>query len=87
MTPWFYEDAICWVAECEFCSVPMVVWRTHDPAPPAAVKAQLHARLGEVVTAHFGFVHYVDDNMRNIPGHYHAHARPRRGSVGCEQQP
>lgn len=77
ITPWFYEDDVCWVAECEFCSVPMVVWRRHDPAPPAAVKQALHARLDEVVAAHFGFAHYIDDNMRNIPDHYHAHARPR----------
>jgi hypothetical protein len=24
----------------------------------------------------------VDDNMRNIPDHYHAHARPRGGFFG-----
>ena len=26
--------------------------------------------------------HYVDDNMRNIPDHYHAHARPKGGFFG-----
>jgi hypothetical protein len=26
--------------------------------------------------------HYVDDNMRNIPDHYHAHARPQGGFFG-----
>jgi hypothetical protein len=26
--------------------------------------------------------HYVDDNMRNIPDHFHAHARPRGGFFG-----
>ena len=26
--------------------------------------------------------HYVDDNMRNIPDHYHAHARPTGGFFG-----
>ena len=31
---------------------------------------------------HFEFEHYVDDNMRNIPDHYHAHARPGAGSSG-----
>ena len=29
ITPWFHEDDICWIAECEICAVPMVVWRSH----------------------------------------------------------
>jgi hypothetical protein len=82
LTEWFFEDDTCWVAECESCSVPMVVWKVHDPAPPEAVKAALHARLGDVVAAHYVDEHYVDDNLRTIPGHYHAHARPRRGFFG-----
>ena len=28
ITPWFHEDEICWIAECEICETPMVVWRT-----------------------------------------------------------
>ena len=42
----------------------------------------MHARLADVVAANFEFEHYVDDNMRNIPDHYHAHARPRGGFFG-----
>jgi hypothetical protein len=42
----------------------------------------MRARLGEVVAAHFTYEHYVDDNMRNIPDHYHAHARPKGGFFG-----
>ena len=34
ITPWFHEDDLCWIAECEICAVPMVVWREHDPDPP-----------------------------------------------------
>ena len=82
ITPWFHEDELCWIAECEVCSVPMVVWREHDPSPPDEVKAALHERLANVVATHFDFEHYVDDNMRNIPDHYHAHARPRGGFFG-----
>src|SRR3546814_2411395 len=35
LTPWFHEDELCWVAECEAFAVPMVVWRPHriDPSP------------------------------------------------------
>lgn len=82
ITTWFYEDDDCWVAECEICAVPMVVWRNHDNRPSDDVKALLHERLAAVVNEHFDFDHYVDDNMRNIPDHYHAHARPRGGFFG-----
>ena len=82
ITPWFHEDELCWIAECEICAVPMVVWRNHDADPPADVKASLHERLATVVQTHFTFDHYVDDNMRNIPDHYHAHARPVGGFFG-----
>ncbi len=82
ITEWFYEDDDCWIAECEVCSVPMVVWRNHDNKPDDTVKAMLHAKLAVVVETHFTFEHYVDDNMRNIPDHYHAHARPRGAFYG-----
>lgn len=82
ITEWFHEDELCWIAECEICAVPMVVWREHDNSPPDYVKAELHARLAMVVETHFEYEHYVDDNMRNIPDHYHAHARPRGGFFG-----
>lgn len=82
LTEWFYEDDECWIAECEACDVPMVVWRIHDPRPPEEVKARLHARLAAVVAEHFESEHYVDDHLRTIPTHYHAHARPRRGWTG-----
>ena len=82
ITEWFHEDDVCWVAECEICAVPMVVWRVHDAAPPPLALSHMHDRLAEVVASYFSFEHYVDDNMRNIPDHYHAHARPRGGFFG-----
>lgn len=82
ITPWFHEDDLCWIAECEICATPMVVLRRHERAPDEETKAELHARLAEVVVEHFTFEHYVDDNMRNIPDHYHAHARPEGGFFG-----
>ncbi len=82
LSEWFYEDEYCWIAECIICSVPMVVWRNHDQQPSPEVKSMLHHRLAQIVAEHFDFDHYVDDNMRNIPDHYHAHARPRGGFFG-----
>ena len=80
ITPWFYEDDLCWIAECEICATPMVVWREHDANPAPDVKSELHVRLAAVVEEYFSFEHYVDDNMRNIPDHYHAHACPSAAS-------
>jgi hypothetical protein len=81
MTPWFHEDDLCWIAECDVCAVPMVVWRFHGAQPPAEQVAEMRARLGEVAAREVGEF-YVDDVLRNIPGHWHAHARPKDGFFG-----
>ncbi|MEN9644440.1 MAG: hypothetical protein RL238_1109 [Actinomycetota bacterium] len=82
LTDRFYEDDLCWVAECESCWVPMVVWKRHDPNPPGEIRIVLLSRLREVAGSHFDFEPWVDENMRSIPTHYHAHARPRGGFSG-----
>jgi len=82
LTPWFHEDDLCWIAECEICATPMVVLRRHERSPSPEVRTALHDRLAAVVAAHFDFDHWVDDHMRNIPDHYHAHARPVGGFFG-----
>lgn len=81
-TEWFHDDDLCWVAECESCSTPMVVWKVHDPSPPADLRELMLARLAEVTAAQYDFEHRVDENMRSIPTHYHAHARPTDGFYG-----
>ena len=83
ITPWFHEDDICWIAECEICATPMVVWRGHGVDPPDR-GARAHARRSSPTWSieYFEFEHYVDDNMRNIPDHYHAHGRPVGGFFG-----
>jgi hypothetical protein len=82
-TRWYHEDDVCWIAECEICEVPMVVWRSHGTEPPAEQRAHMLDRLGEVAAAEFG-EYYVDDHMRNIPDHYHAHGRPRGAFFGSD---
>jgi len=82
MTDWYYEDDDCWIAECDACWVPMVVWKRHDPNPPEAVRVVLLARLNSIATEQLGFECWMDENMRTIPTHYHAHARPRGGFNG-----
>lgn len=81
ITPWYHEDDICWIAECEICAVPMVVWRYHGARPPVEHLAHMYERLREAAAAEFGEF-YIDEHMRNIPDHYHAHGRPTGGFFG-----
>ena len=60
----------------------MVVWRFHGTTPPAGHLEHMHAELGRVAGEALTVDHYVDDNMRNIPDHYHAHGRPVGGFFG-----
>jgi hypothetical protein len=82
ITPWYHEDEVCWIAECEICAVPMVVWRNHGVAPSAVDLEHMLDQLARVAGEQLTVEHYVDDNMRNIPDHFHAHARPRGGFFG-----
>ncbi|MEY2473408.1 MAG: hypothetical protein QOK28_2737 [Actinomycetota bacterium] len=76
MTPWHHEDDICWIADCEVCDVPMVVWRQHGTDPPAD---HLEHMLRELTRVADGLYEEwsIDRNMRQIPEHFHAHARDK----------
>jgi hypothetical protein len=75
-TPWYHEDEICWIAACEVCDVPMVVWNGHGTEPPEEELTHMLDHLDRVASAQFGPDGYkVDRNMRQIPTHFHAHAR------------
>ena len=98
ITPWFHEDDVCWIAECEICYVPMVVWRSHGIHPPADQLAHMHAELARIAGG--------DAHRRALARRQHAqHPRPlprarapegrvlrarlpprRRGSVAAEAQ-
>src|SRR5439155_413887 len=71
ITPWFHEDEICWVAECEICETPMVVWREHGVEPPPEHLSHMLAHLKDVAERQIG-EHWLDRHMRNIPDHWHA---------------
>lgn len=81
LTPWYHEDDRCWIARCEICEVPMVVWRSHGVNPPPADLEHMLARLRDVARREVG-AFWLDDHMRNIPDHWHAHARPEGGFFG-----
>ena len=76
ITVWHHEDNLCWVADCEICQVPMVVWKRHGPEPSDKERSHMLDRLHAVAEARFGEGGYsIDAVMRQIPDHFHAHAR------------
>lgn len=76
LTAWHHEDDLCWIADCEICDVPMVVWKEHGPTPPEQAVAAMVAELERVATERFGETPFrIDRVMRQIPDHFHAHAR------------
>lgn len=76
LTPWYHEDDLCWVAECEACATPMVVWRQHGTDPGEDLVAEMLGHLGRVATELHG-EHWLDPDRRSIPDHWHVHARPK----------
>ncbi len=76
MGSWYHEDGVCWVADCESCGVPMVVWTRHGTDPPAEELEAMLGALGRVADEVLGAGNWkLDRVMRQIPEHFHAHAR------------
>jgi hypothetical protein len=76
LTPWHHEDDVCWVADCEVCDVPMVVWKEHGAEPPPEAVEHMLAELTRVADSRFGPGGWsIDQVMRQIPDHFHAHGR------------
>jgi hypothetical protein len=82
ITHWYFADGEVWVCDCEICATPMVVWWAHG-MPDADTEARLLDRLRAVAANVYGADEfYIDGFRRNIPDHWHAHARPKGGFFG-----
>jgi hypothetical protein len=78
-TVWYaeYEDPFRFVVlDCDSCEVPMAVLGEHRPAVDAGERAVLQRALAAIADPKYPQGWTFDDRMRQIPGHYHAHARP-----------
>jgi hypothetical protein len=80
MTTWWFEDDVCWIAECESCFVPMVVWKRHGTDPSDGDRTFMLEQLRGVAEVHGPKRFWIDESRRSIPDHYHAHARRVMGS-------
>jgi len=64
------------ILDCDSCDVPMAVLGDHRPVPTEAERAVLQLELGRVADRKYPGGWFFDDHMRQIPTHYHVHARP-----------
>jgi hypothetical protein len=87
-THWYHEDDLCWVADCEVCSVPMVVWNCHGAEPSVDQVDAMLAVLAAVAAERFGDAGFeIDRTMRQVPEHFHAHARDPHWWAGRTSRP
>ena len=66
-TRWFYEDNTCWIALCETCQIPMLVFSHHGGV---SHDEKIHAM--EVVDELFEY-EYIRSKGRKILDHDHWH--------------
>lgn len=73
----FHEPLRFTVLDCDSCDTPMAVLGEHRKSVTEEEKAVMVGAL-EVVGRALGLGDLtIDDRMRQIPDHYHVHARPR----------
>jgi hypothetical protein len=78
-TAWYaeYEDPFRFVVlDCDSCDVPMAVLGEHRRTVDAGERVVLQRALALIADAKYPQGWTFDDRMRQIPDHYHAHARP-----------
>lgn len=79
VTPWHgeFDGPVRFrVVDCDSCEVPMAVIVEHRNWVTEAEKEGIRRELGKIADRRYPSGWVFDDNMRQIPDHYHAHARP-----------
>ena len=64
------------IIDCDSCDVPMVVLGAHRAAPLPEERTVMQEALARIADSKYPHGWYYDDHMRQIPEHYHLHARP-----------
>jgi hypothetical protein len=85
ITRWYFESELCWIADCQICSTPMVVWRQHG-MPDEKTRAAMLEQLNAVAAQEYPEGFWLDPVMRQIPDHFHCHARPKDGFFGPRKE-
>jgi hypothetical protein len=64
------------ILDCDSCDVPMAVLGAHRSTVSAEERSILQQALAKVADDKYPQGWFFDDHMRQIPDHYHLHARP-----------
>jgi hypothetical protein len=78
-TPWYAEFSEPFrfaILDCDSCDVPMAVLGAHRQAPSAEERLVIQEALTRIANEKYPQGWFFDDHMRQIPDHYHLHARP-----------
>ena len=86
VTPWLFEDEVCWIAECLVCRTPMVVWRAHG-LPDEELEAMLLERLGAVARDRYGEDGVLDRRERRRIPTTGTRTRARRAGSSTRERP
>lgn len=79
MTEWYgeFEEPFRFVLlDCDSCDVPMVVFGEHRATLSDEERNVMQDALATLAREKFGDRWFFDDSMKQIPDHYHCHARP-----------
>lgn len=85
ITPRFFDSERFWIALCISCNEPLAVAVEHVSVIDGGTYLQMAGELEEVARQFFtGRRFFIDNVMRQIPDHYHMHARldPRERLLG-----
>ena len=64
------------IIDCDSCDTPMAVLGAHRARPTDEERATMRRALSEIADGKYPQGWAFDDKMRQIPDHYHLHARP-----------
>jgi hypothetical protein len=64
------------ILDCDSCDVPMAVLGEHRAVPNDDERAVMQDALTQIAEEKYPKGWFFDDHMRQIPDHYHLHARP-----------
>jgi len=72
----YFEDELCWIADCEKCKVPMIILKRHSMRITEAEYDHLTENLSRVADSALGIDSYfIDRHQKKIRDHLHWHAR------------
>ncbi len=75
------------VLDCDSCDVPMAVLGAHRARASDEQYQVMRRELEKVAEGKYPQGWFLDDHMRQIPDHYHLHARPfPRGWPGAKRR-